>query len=83
MMTDELAVRITVSGRLGPTLCTAFAPLGVHIVPRHSVILVGSEQASDLVALLEALEHYRVVVDRITSPGTVPPGLERPGHVRR
>jgi hypothetical protein len=60
-----LRVRITVQGRIGPALQTAFEGLDLQVVPRHTVV-VGSCGPHELLALLEALGRRGIEVDRIT-----------------
>lgn len=62
-------VRITVTGRVGGTLLeSAFADLDTEVMPRHTVVCVGSDRVDDVVQLLRALQHRDVAFDRITSP---------------
>jgi hypothetical protein len=64
--TDADTVRLTVRGRLGPDLVVCFDDLDIERRPRHTVLVTGSDDISDLISLLRALERRGVLVDRIT-----------------
>jgi len=63
---DADTVRLTVRGQLGPDLAVCFDDLDIELRPRHTVLVTGSDNLSDLVSLLRALERRGVLVDRIT-----------------
>ena len=63
---DADTVRLTVRGQLGPDLAVCFDDLDIELRPRHTVLVTGSDNISDLVSLLRALERRGVLVDRIT-----------------
>lgn len=51
------AVEITVTGRISRGLASHFPGLVPQVVPSHAVLLLGADNAPDMVALLRRLER--------------------------
>jgi hypothetical protein len=61
-------VRITVAGRVGPVLESAFGDLDAEVSLRHTVVRVGSGRMPDVLRLLRVLEERDLEFDRILGP---------------
>ena len=66
-MSADLSIEITLRWRVGPDLCSMLGPLGVKLVPRHTVIVVAPGDPRGLACLLESLQKADVEVDLITT----------------
>ena len=64
-MNDALRVEIRVRGRLGRDLHGLLRGLDVRLVPRHTVIRMGSCDVRDLRVFLEALERKEIEVEQV------------------
>lgn len=73
------AVQIVIRGWVGPALRAAVPDLAAEVVPRHDVVVLGSERISDLVRVLAVLEQREVVFDRIVHSAGPPGGGTRGG----
>ena len=56
--------RITVTGRIGPTLMTADPDLATEVVDRHHVLLVEDAEVG-LLTVLSRLGKHGIEVDRV------------------
>jgi hypothetical protein len=72
-------VRIVVQGRIGAAVRSALAGLDAEVIPRHNVIVVGTDGLSELLAVLESCNRRGVEVYQISGPARF---VADPAHSR-